>query len=228
MYGDFMRINKFLAEAGVCSRRQADKLIQSGRVLIEGRVAGLGDQVLEGQRVICDGEEVIASSGEKSYIALNKPYGVITTMSSEATNTVMDYVDVPERVFPVGRLDVNSTGLLILTNDGEVSNQLSKAASKVEKEYLVVVDKAVSDNFLSSMASGVELEEGVTLPTEVEKHGPKGFKIVLVQGWNRQIRRMCEKFGYQVISLRRIRFGKLELGDLEVGSWRYVELSDIL
>lgn len=203
-------------------------MIAEGAVTIDGKKAGLGDQVLPGQQVLCNGKKAVLSQNNKIYIAFNKPYGVITTTARDVENTVMDYFKLKDRIFPIGRLDVKSTGLLMLTNDGDIVNQLSKAQNKVEKEYLVVVDKQITPEFLDNLAQGVDLEEGTTLPAHVVKNGPKGFKITLIQGWNKQIRRMCEKYGYQVISLRRLRFGKLELGDLEPGKWKYVELADII
>ncbi|MBD3270135.1 pseudouridine synthase [Candidatus Peregrinibacteria bacterium] len=222
-----MRINKYIASTGLCSRRSADQLIEQGKVKINGKIAIQGDRVEDGQEVFVDGK-LIRNDQDKVYIAFHKPYGVIVTDAENATNKARDYIDIEKRLFAVGRLDVNSTGLLICTNDGDVVNLLSKAENKIEKEYLVVVKENVTPVFLQKMSEGVRLDEGKTLPAHVKKHGHKGFLITLVQGWNRQIRRMCEKLGYQVVSLKRVRFGKMELGNLQVGEWRYIKKNDLL
>ncbi len=216
------RINKFLAQAGVCSRREADRLIQAKKVTINGKVAGLGDQVQAADKIKVSGKE-ITRSDRKIYIAFHKPYGVISTSDPNADNTILDWIDVKERIFPVGRLDVQSSGLILLTNDGEIVNGISKAEHGHEKEYLVTVDKPVTPAFVKKMAEGVFILGRNTMPAKVKKIAPNEFTIVLIQGMNKQIRRMCEALGYEVINLKRTRVMNIYLDDLPRGKWRYLE-----
>lgn len=215
------RLNKFIADSGYCSRREADRLIGEGRVRVDGRVGALGDRVTEGMAVTVDGQ-ALSGRGEKVYILLNKPVGIVCTADPREPMNVVDYLDYPVRIFPVGRLDKDSQGLLLLTSDGEIVNRLLRAAGGHEKEYEVEVDRPVTREFLEKMAAGVPILDTVTLPCRVRRTGEKSFNIILVQGLNRQIRRMCESLGYNVRSLRRIRIMNLRLGGLKPGQWREV------
>ena len=215
------RLNKFIADSGYCSRREADRLIEEGKVLIDGRVGVLGDKILPGMRVSVDGH-VVSGDSDKVYIALNKPKGIVCTTDPREPMNVVDYIDFPQRIFPVGRLDKDSEGLLLLTSDGEIVNRILRAAGGHEKEYEVMVDKNVTTEFLQKMSAGVPILDTVTLPCKIRKTGPRSFNLVLVQGLNRQIRRMCEALGYNVTSLKRVRIMGIKLGKLETGHWRYL------
>jgi 23S rRNA pseudouridine2604 synthase len=217
------RLNKYISDSGYCSRREADRLIQEGKVKIDGRVAGLGDRVQPGMVVICDGKK-LTGDGEKVYIALNKPRGIVCTADPREPMNVVDYVGYPIRIYPVGRLDKDSEGLLLLTSDGEIVNRLLRAAGGHEKEYEVTVDKPLTKEFMEKMMSGVEILDTVTLPCKLRRTGARSFNLVLVQGLNRQIRRMCEALGYTVQKLRRVRINNLKIGNLMPGQWR--ELSE--
>ena len=224
------RLNKFIADSGYCSRREADRLIQEGRVTIDGRVGALGDKVLPGMQVVCDGHE-LSGRGERVYIILNKPRGIVCTADPREPMNVVDYVGYPIRIFPVGRLDKDSEGLLLLTSDGEIVNRLLRAAGGHEKEYEVEVDKPLTREFMEKMMSGVEILDTTTLPCKLRRTGARSFNLVLVLGLNRQIRRMCEALGCNVRSLRRIRIMNLRIGALKPGQWRMVapdELSVLL
>ena len=214
-----VRLNKFIADSGYCSRREADRLIQEGRVKIDGRVGALGDRVLPGMRVECDGRR-LSGDGEKVYIALNKPRGIVCTADPREPMNVVDYVGYPIRIFPVGRLDKDSEGLLLLTSDGGIVNRLLRAAGGHEKEYEVEVDKPLTREFMEKMMRGVPILDTVTLPCKLRRTGERSFNLILVQGLNRQIRRMCEALGCNVVSLRRIRIMNIRLGRLETGHWR--------
>ena len=213
------RLNKFIADSGYCSRREADRLIDEGRVLVDGRVGVLGDKVLPGTEVRVDGHS-LSGQGEKVYILLNKPVGIVCTADPREPMNVVDYLDYPIRIFPVGRLDKDSEGLLLMTSDGEIVNRLLRAAGGHEKEYEVTVDRPVTREFIEGMMKGVPILDTVTLPCKVRRTGDKSFNIIIVQGLNRQIRRMCEYFGYNVTSLRRIRIMNIKLGSLKPGQWR--------
>ena len=217
------RLNKFLSDSGYCSRREADRLIQEGRVKIDGRVGALGDRVLPGMQVTCDGKR-LSGDGKKVYIALNKPRGIVCTADPREPMNVVDYVGYPVRIYPVGRLDKDSEGLLLLTSDGEIVNRLLRAAGGHEKEYEVEVDKPLTREFMEKMMQGVEILDTVTLPCKLRRTGARSFNLVLVQGLNRQIRRMCEALGYTVQKLRRVRINCLKIGSLQPGQWR--ELSE--
>ena len=213
------RLNKFIADSGYCSRREADRLIGEGKVLIDGRVGVLGDRILPGMRVTVEGVSVTGES-EKVYISLNKPRGIVCTADPREPMNVVDYIGHPQRIFPVGRLDKDSEGLLLLTSDGEIVNRILRAAGGHEKEYEVMIDRPVTTEFLQKMAAGVPILDTVTLPCRIRKTGPRSFNLILVQGLNRQIRRMCEALGCNVVSLRRIRIMNIRLGRLETGHWR--------
>ena len=217
------RLNKFVADSGYCSRREADRLIAEGRVQVDGRPGALGDRVLPGMRVTVDGQS-LSGRGEKVYIALNKPAGVVCTTDPREPMNVVDYLDYPIRIFPVGRLDKNSEGLLLMTSDGEIINRILRAAGGHEKEYEVEIDRPVTKEFVEKMSAGVPILDTVTLPCRVRRTGEKSFNIILVQGLNRQIRRMCEALGCNVVRLRRIRIMNIRLGAMRPGQWR--ELSE--
>ena len=217
------RLNKFVADSGYCSRREADRLIAEGRVQVDGRPGALGDRVLPGMRVTVDGQS-LSGRGEKVYIALNKPAGIVCTTDPREPMNVVDYLDYPIRIFPVGRLDKDSEGLLLMTSDGEIINRILRAAGGHEKEYEVEIDRPVTKEFVEKMSAGVPILDTVTLPCRVRRTGEKSFNIILVQGLNRQIRRMCEALGCNVVRLRRIRIMNIRLGAMRPGQWR--ELSE--
>lgn len=214
-----MRINKYFAAAGVCSRRQADQLIEAGRVTINSRTACMGDQAGDSDEVRLDGR-VIRPEEEHIILAYNKPVGVVCTTSEKEKNNIVDAVGFEKRIYPVGRLDKDSSGLILLTNMGELSDSLLRARNYHEKEYVVAVDHAITGEFLDNMRSGVQLSEARTRECEVKKLSSNRFSIVLTQGLNRQIRRMCEALGYRVRSLKRVRIENILLGDLTEGSYR--------
>ena len=214
-----VRLNRYLAESGICSRREADRLIGEGKVTVDGRVGVLGDKVLPGMRVLVSGRD-ISPVEKKVYIALNKPVGIVCTADPREPMNVVDYIGHSERIFPVGRLDKDSQGLLLLTNDGEIVNRILRAAGGHEKEYVVTVDKPLTPEFIRRMQQGVPILDTVTLPCRLIPTGTNRFRLVLVQGLNRQIRRMCEALGYRVTSLTRVRIMNIRLGDLRPGHWR--------
>ena len=215
-----VRINKYLSENGFCSRRAADELVKAGRVFINGIQARLGSRVQDGDEVKVEGKQISRSVERKIYLAYYKPVGVICTNDPKSTNNIIQSVNFPQRVFPVGRLDVQSAGLIFLTNDGNFANQLSHPKFEHQKEYLVLVDKSLSDEFFKKMKSGVKLAEGFAKADKLEKLADKEFAIVIHQGWNKQIRRMCEKLGYQVKGLTRIKIGSVSLDNLPLGKTR--------
>jgi 23S rRNA pseudouridine2604 synthase len=218
-----MRLNKYLGESGSWSRRQADDVIAAGRVTVNGVVAVLGAQVADGDVIKVDGDPVghARKLDKPVYIALNKPIGVISTTERAVEGNIIDFVDHPERIFPIGRLDKESEGLILLTNDGDIVNEVLRSEHNHEKEYVVTVDRGLDDEFASKMAAGIRLQpEGMTKRCKVAVLGPKTFSIILTQGLNRQIRRMCEALGYEVVALQRIRFMNILLGNQAVGRWR--------
>lgn len=224
-----MRLNKYLSESGACSRREADEFISEGRVTINGVPAGLGAQVGDGDEVKLDGD-VVGAARKKTkpvYIALNKPVGITCTTERAVAGNIVDFVDHPERVFPIGRLDKDSEGLILLTNDGDIVNEVLRAEHNHEKEYVVAVDRAITPEFLEGMAGGVRLSDATTKKCKVAKVGPKVFSIILTQGLNRQIRRMCEAFGYTVEALQRVRIMHIRLGHLPLGRWRNLTAEEI-
>lgn len=215
-----MRINKFLSETGITSRRGADKFIEDGRVTINGQPAELGSKVQPGDEVRVDGKVIEQPDQEYVYIALNKPVGITSTTERHIKGNIVDFVNHPLRIFHVGRLDKDSEGLILLTNDGDIVNEILRAENEHEKEYIVSVDMPVTESFLKKMAEGVEILDTKTLPAKTEKLSKYSFRIVLQQGLNRQIRRMCSALGYEVRDLKRIRIMNIQLGDLPVGEWR--------
>ncbi len=215
------RLNKYLSECGVCSRRAADRLIGEGKVVVDGFRAQLGARVMPGQRVMVDGEEVKAGQRE-IFLAFYKPRGIVCTEEKREKNNIVDYLKYPVRVFTVGRLDKESEGLLLLTNKGEAADQIMRGRNFHEKEYLVTVDREVTEEFLASMSRGVPILGTVTRECQVERTGRKSFRIVLTQGLNRQIRRMCEYLGYQVAALKRIRVMNIRLDGLKPGEYREI------
>jgi 23S rRNA pseudouridine2604 synthase len=225
-----MRLNKYIGETGYCSRREADRLIAGQRVTINGQLVGMGAQVAEGDDVRVDGNELrmrVVKPGARRhvYIALNKPPGVTCTTESAVKGNIVDFVAHEQRIFPIGRLDKDSEGLILLTSNGDIVNAILRAENKLEKEYLVAVNHAITDEFLRGMARGVPVHGQMTLPCKTGKIAKFGFRIVLVQGLNRQIRLMAEHFGMRVKQLMRVRIGNLKLGHLKPGQWR--NLTDI-
>ena len=223
MSGQATRINKYLSQAGVCSRREADRQVEAGNVRIDDHVAQMGESVFPGQKVIYMGREV-KKEKEEILIAFHKPVGIVCTAEKREKNNVIDYLNYPKRIYPIGRLDKDSEGLLLLTNNGDIVNKMMRAGNYHEKEYIVTVNRPISDSFLRGLAGGIPLVElGVTTrKCHVERISKYEFKIILTQGLNRQIRRMCEYFDYRVKKLVRIRIMNITLGDLEVGKYRDV------
>ncbi|GAB5475121.1 MAG: 23S rRNA pseudouridine(2604) synthase RluF [Maribacter sp.] len=214
------RINKYLSEVGYCSRRAADKLIEQGRVTINDKIPEMGTKVVVGDLVKVDGKRITEPKDEWVYLAFNKPVGVVCTTDTRVEkNNIIDFINYPKRIFPIGRLDKPSEGLIFLTNDGDIVNKILRARNHHEKEYLVTVNKPVTEQFLESMANGVPILDTVTRKCKVEKIEKYQFKIVLTQGLNRQIRRMCEYLDYDVKKLKRIRIMNVNL-DLPLGKWR--------
>ena len=221
-----MRINKFLAESGACSRREADAWIAEGRVTVNGKVAELGTRVGDGDTVALDGRPVEAKP-RRVYLALNKPVGVECTTDRDVPGNIVDFVGHRERVFPIGRLDKDSEGLILLTNDGDVVNHVLRAENAHEKEYVVAVDRPLTPEFLDGMARGVPILGTVTNPCRISQGGRNTFRIVLTQGMNRQIRRMCEHFDYTVRRLQRVRIMHIRLGELPIGKWRNLTAEEV-
>jgi 23S rRNA pseudouridine2604 synthase len=222
-----MRVNKYISEAGLCSRREADDLLIAGRVTINGELVSTGAKALEGDEVRVDGEIVRArilattpAAKKAVYIALNKPVGITCTTDHGVDGNIIDFVDHPQRIFPIGRLDKDSEGLILLTSNGDIVNEILRSENHHEKEYLVAVNKAVTDDFLSGMAKGVRIHGQMTQPCRVRRIAKFGFSIVLTQGLNRQIRLMAAAFGYRVTQLRRVRIVNVKLAHLKVGQWR--------
>jgi 23S rRNA pseudouridine2604 synthase len=220
-----MRLNKHISDAGVCSRREADRLVAEGRVTVNGLRARIGAEVGEGDDVRIDGQVLkprTAAKGQRRhvYIALNKPVGITCTTDTAVKDNIVDFVGHQQRIFPIGRLDKDSEGLILLTSNGDIVNAVLRAENKLEKEYLVAVNHRVTDEFLRGMARGVPVHGETTLPCKTGKLGPFGFRIVLVQGLNRQIRLMAAHFGYRVKQLLRARIGNVKLGHLKPGQWR--------
>lgn len=221
-----IRINKAISDSGYCSRRQADTLIEAGKVTVNGEVATLGDRVSPGDEIRVDGE-LIQQKENLVYIALNKPVGITCTTDRRIPGNVVDFINHKERIFHVGRLDKPSEGLLLMTNDGDIVNKILRAGNRHEKEYIVKVDRPISDDFILRMSNGIPILDTVTKKCEVSRVSRNVFKIVLVQGLNRQIRRMCEYLEYEVISLKRTRIMNIRLGNLPVGVWRDLTMEEI-
>ena len=214
------RINKFLSEAGYCSRRAADKLIEAGRITINGVVPEMGTKVKPGDEVRVNGKLIGANEEKPVYIAFNKPVGIVCTTDTRVEkNNIIDYINYPSRIFPIGRLDKPSEGLILLTNDGDIVNKILRARNNHDKEYIVTVNRPVTKDFLQKMSAGVPILDTVTKKCVVEKTGVCQFRILLTQGLNRQIRRMCEYLDYRVVELRRVRIMNIKL-DIPLGAWR--------
>jgi 23S rRNA pseudouridine2604 synthase len=225
-----MRLNKYISETGACSRREADKWIEAGRVTCNGVVATLGTRVSDGDQVCVDGQRVGAKK-RPIYIALNKPVGITCTTEAHIAGNIVDLIGHPERIFPIGRLDKDSEGLILLTNDGDIVNEILRSENNHEKEYIVSVDRAITDLALKMLADGVKIMGEVTKPCRVMRISEDSFRMILTQGLNRQIRRMCSALGYQARRLRRVRIINVELGTLKPGDWREltaVEVSGLL
>lgn len=218
-----VRLNKYLSEAGVCSRREADRLIETGRVTVDGKKAQTGMKIIPGQEVRV-GKKLVSKGDEMVVLAVNKPRGIVCTEEKRERNSIVRFLDYPIRVTYIGRLDKDSRGLLLMTNNGDIINRMMRAANYHEKEYKVTVDKEVTDEFLEKMAGGVPILDTVTRPCRVRKIGKYTFSIILTQGLNRQIRRMCEALGYEVKDLLRVRVMNIRLGSLKEGEYR--ELTD--
>ncbi len=224
-----VRLNKFLSEAGVCSRREADKLIEQGIVFIDGKKAATGTKVLPGQEVRV-GKKVVSKQEEMVVLAVNKPRGIVCTEEKRERDSIVRFLNYPTRVTYIGRLDKDSEGLLLMTNNGDIINKMMRAGNRHEKEYKVTVNKPITDDFLKKMSEGVAILDTVTRPCKVERIGKYKFKIILTQGLNRQIRRMCEALGYEVKELFRTRIMNIEIGNLKTGQYRKLtdkELNDL-
>ena len=222
------RINKYLSEVGYCSRRAADKLIDQGRVTINGRVPEMGTKIIEGDEVRVNGELISPPNEKPVYIAFHKPVGIVCTTDSRVEkDNIIDYINYPSRIFPIGRLDKPSEGLILLTNDGDIVNKILRARNNHEKEYEVTVDKPITSSFIQQMSNGVPILDTVTRKCEVEQLSRFKFKIILTQGLNRQIRRMCEALDYEVTRLVRHRIMNVTL-DVPVGEWRYISEEEML
>ena len=221
-----IRINKFLSEVGYCSRREADKLLEQGRITINGKIPELGTKVLPTDEVRVNGQLVTEKEEPKIYLAVNKPVGIECTTNQSVRGNIVDFVNYPERIFPVGRLDKDSEGLIIMTNDGDIVNKILRARNNHEKEYIVTVNKTITDRFIQRMGAGVPILDTVTKECRIEKISSTTFRIFLTQGLNRQIRRMCEYFDYEVVALKRIRIMNISL-DVPVGKYREITTAEM-
>ena len=222
-----MRINKYLSQIGICSRREADKLVDSGRIKVNNEIAILGTKINEGDKITIDNKLIKPKKKKTIFIAFNKPKGVVcTTNRMIEKNNIIDYINFPERIFPVGRLDKLSEGLIFLTNDGSLVNKVLRSRNNKEKEYLVEVNKNITTNFIRQMGNGIPILNTVTKNCKLVKVSTTTFKIILTQGLNRQIRRMCEFLGFKVVSLKRIRILNIKL-DVEIGKWRHLSSNEL-
>jgi 23S rRNA pseudouridine2604 synthase len=216
------RINKYLSEVGYCSRRAADKLIEEGKVTINGKVTEMGTKIVPGDEVRVNGQLISDATEKPVYIAFNKPVGVVCTTDTKVErNNIVEYINYPKRIFPIGRLDKASEGLIFMTNDGDIVNKILRARNNHEKEYIVTVDRPISPDFVKRMSKGIPILDTVTRECVVEQVSKFSFKIILTQGLNRQIRRMCEFLNYEVVKLKRVRIMNIQL-DTEIGQWRYL------
>lgn len=223
---DSISINKYIASTGVSSRREADRMLDAGRISLNGVVAKRGNRVAEGDVVLLDGKP-LAAKPPTVYLALHKPAGITCTTDRRDKTNIIDFLKYPQRIFPIGRLDKPSTGLLLLTNDGDIVNKILRVENAHEKEYIVTVDKPINRTFVHKMSSGIPILGTVTKRCEVQKIGPRKFRIILTQGLNRQIRRMCEYLGYEVRTLKRIRIMNVRLADMEVGELRELRADEL-
>ena len=220
------RLNKYLSEVGYCSRRKADALIEQGRVTINGKVPEMGTKVSPGDEVRVNGELIVPPKKDNVYLAFNKPIGIVCTTNPKEKKNIVDYINYPTRIFPIGRLDKPSEGLILLTDDGDIVNKILRARNNHEKEYIVTVDRLITEDFIKRMSSGIPILDTVTRECEVEQISKYVFRIVLTQGLNRQIRRMCEYLGYEVVKLKRIRIMNIEL-DVPVGQYRHLTKNEL-
>lgn len=217
-----IRLNKYLSEKGICSRREADRLVEAGKVLVDGKPAVMGMKIHPGQSVECNGK-VVGGKVKPVLLVVNKPRGIVcTTSDKDRAVNIVEFLDYPSRIYPVGRLDKDSEGLLLMTNQGDLVNKIMRARNAHEKEYMVTVDKPLTKAFLKAMAEGVPILDTVTRPCNIRAVGVREFRIILTQGLNRQIRRMCEYLGYQVQTLKRVRIMNIRLGNLKTGDFRKV------
>lgn len=221
-----IRLNKYLSDCGFCSRRKADEYIEMKCVKVNGKQAAIGTKVSNDDVVEVNGE-IIYKKDESTLIAFNKPKGIVCTTSENETNNIVDYINYPIRIYPIGRLDKDSQGLILLTNEGDLVNKIMRSRNQHEKEYIVKVDRVVNQQFIDHMKKGVEILGTITKPCKAYQTGPKEFDLVLTQGLNRQIRRMCEKLGYNVTSLTRIRIMNIKLGDLQPGEMRKINKKEL-
>jgi 23S rRNA pseudouridine2604 synthase len=224
---DSISLNKYISDTGICSRREADKFIETGRVLLNGVVAIKGNRVEEGDEVLLDGKP-LRKNPKRIYIAFHKPRGLTCTTDLRDKTNVISYINHPQRIFPIGRLDKDSEGLIFLTNDGDIVNKILRSRNGHEKEYIVVVDKELAPDFVKRMSNGIPILGTTTKKCMVEKKGRSIFRIILTQGLNRQIRRMCEYLGYDVVKLKRTRIMSIKLDDLAPGKWRYFSEAEML
>lgn len=215
-----MRLNKFISETGLCSRRAADELISTGRVSINGQRAELGTPVNDGDEVRVDNRTIAARQQKHVYLAINKPVGITCTTERHIKGNIIDFINHPQRIFPIGRLDKDSDGLILLTSNGDIVNEILRSENNHEKEYVVTVNKPITEAFIKDMSKGVNILDTRTKPCAVIRINKNTFRIILTQGLNRQIRRMCEAFGYDVQRLQRIRIINIKLGQLRIGQWR--------
>ena len=221
-----MRINKYLSAQGVCSRREADRLLEAGRITVDGVTAMCGQQVDDNSVICIDGSRISDEKPQDVLMAFNKPRGIVcTTTDNQGKNNIVDYIGYDKRIYPIGRLDKDSDGLILLTNNGEITDKILRSVNGHEKEYVVKVNKKITDTFLKSMADGVYLKEldVTTKPCSISRINNYTFRIILTQGLNRQIRRMCQESGYKVESLTRVRIMNIELGGLKIGEYRIIE-----
>ncbi len=221
-----VRLNKYISETGVCSRREADKWIEAGRVTLNGAPATLGHKVAQGDEVRIDGN-LVGAKKKAIYIALNKPVGITCTTEAHVADNIVRFVGHSERIFPVGRLDKDSEGLILLTNDGDIVNEILRSENEHEKEYVVSVNRPITDLSLKMLASGVKIMGMTTKPCRVERVDAETFRLVLTQGLNRQIRRMCSALGYRVRRLQRVRIISIRVGALRAGEWRYLSDAEV-
>jgi len=227
-----MRINVYISSSGYCSRREADRLIQSGKVTINGNLASLGMEVNDDNIVEVNGK-IITNKPKRVYLAFNKPKGIVSTTDQSKPNNIISYINYPERIFTIGRLDKDTSGLILLTNDGMIVNKILRSENNHEKEYIVEVDKPYDEEFIKKMQTGVEIYNPVqnvrvtTKPSIIKKINSKTFSLIITQGLNLQIRRMCKQLGYNVTSLKRIRIINIKLNDLKTGEWRYLKDDEI-
>lgn len=221
-----VRLNKYLSDSGFCSRREADRLIEAGKVMVEGKTVGLGDRVIPGQHVVIDGKPLHREE-ERLLIAFNKPRGIVCTTSKKDKDNIVDYLNFDKRIYPIGRLDKDSQGLILLTNKGDIVDKILRGSNYHEKEYVVYVNKPITKEFVDGMQKGVPILDTVTRPCKIHAMDEKCFRIVITQGLNRQIRRMCEYFGYRVTKLKRVRIMNIQLNKLKSGTYRNVSEEEL-